>query len=150
MGHAVRVANMADIVNDDAVRFPASPPDRPDPRNPVGITRLDLDGGAPQERDAKSLQASPVPISELVPRHRAKLRGQIRAVSFHLWPANSYKVELNDGTGTVFLRFVGRRSLPGFEPGRWLSVEGTPAETTGQLVLLNPIYSFLPDEPQPE
>jgi hypothetical protein len=64
----------------------------------------------------------------------------------HMWPATSYKVELNDGTGTVFLRFIGRRSLPGFEPGRWLSVEGTPAEISGQLVILNPLYVFLPDE----
>lgn len=141
---------MADIVNDDGVQFPASPPDRSEPRRPVGITRLDRDCRVPAERDAHSHEkTSPISISELVPRHRAKLRGQIRAVSLHLWPAISYKVELNDGTGTVFLRFMGRRSLPGFEPGRWLSVEGTPAETTGQLVLLNPLYSFLPDELQP-
>jgi hypothetical protein len=83
----------------------------------------------------------------LVPRQRSTFRGQIRKVGLHLWPALSFKVELNDGTGTVFLRFVGRRSLPGFESGRWLSVEGTPAEISGQLIILNPLYSFLPDEP---
>jgi hypothetical protein len=63
-----------------------------------------------------------------------------------LWPAISYKVELNDDTGTVFLRITGRKSLAGFEPGRWLNVEGTPAQISGQLVLLNPFYSFLPGD----
>jgi hypothetical protein len=83
----------------------------------------------------------------LVPRQRATLNGRITTVSLHLWPALSYKVELNDGTGTVFLRLTGRSALPGFDPGRWLSVEGTPAEVFGQLVILNPLYSFVPDEP---
>jgi hypothetical protein len=90
---------------------------------------------------------TPVPIVMLVPRQRATLMGRVNAISLHLWPATSYKVELNDGTGTVFLRFMGRRSLPGFEPGRWLSVEGTPAEISGQVVLLNPLYSFLAEPP---
>jgi hypothetical protein len=85
-------------------------------------------------------------ISMLVPRQRANLRGRIKAVSFHLWPAISHKVELNDGTGTVFLRIAGQESLPGFEPDRWLDVEGTPAHISGQLVILNPVYSFLPDD----
>jgi hypothetical protein len=86
-------------------------------------------------------------ISNLIPRQRVTLRGEIRTVELHLWPATSYKVELNDGTGTVFLRFVGRRALPGFQRGRWVNVEGTPAEILGQLVILDPHYSFLPDEP---
>jgi hypothetical protein len=88
------------------------------------------------------------PISKLVPRQRAELKGRIEAVTSHQWPAVSYKVELNDGTGAVTLRFLGRRGLPGFEPGRWLSVEGTPAEIHGRLVILNPLYSFLPDDVQ--
>ncbi len=83
----------------------------------------------------------------LVPRAHSTLRGRIVTAALHLWPATSYKVELTDGTGTVFLRFVGRKSLPGFEPGRWLSVEGTPAEILGQLVILNPSYSFPSDDP---
>jgi hypothetical protein len=88
------------------------------------------------------------PISKLVPRQRATLRGRIEAVTSHQWPAVSYKVELSDGTGAVTLRFLGRRYLPGFELGRWLSVEGTPADHYGRLVILNPLYSFIPDDAQ--
>ena len=75
--------------------------------------------------------------------------GRIEVVTSHQWPVVSYKVESSDGTGAVTLRFLGRRGLPGFEPGRWLSVAGTPAEIHGRLVILNPLYSFLPDEPLP-
>jgi hypothetical protein len=89
------------------------------------------------------------PISELVPRQRAQLSGRIEKVTLHQWPADSYKVELCDGTGKVTLRFLGRSGLPGFAPGRWLSAEGTPAEIHGRLVILNPLYSFLPRDAQP-
>lgn len=84
-------------------------------------------------------------IACLVPRQRATLRGPIMAVSIHQWPARSCKVELNDGTGSVILRFIGRTALPGFVPGRWVSAEGTPAASVGPLVILNPLYSFLPE-----
>jgi hypothetical protein len=86
------------------------------------------------------------PIAKLVPRQRAELKGRIEAVTLHHWPSISYKVELNDGTGAVFLRFLGREGLPGFELGRWISVQGTPAKHHGDLVILNPLYSFFPND----
>jgi len=90
---------------------------------------------------------SPTSICSLVPRRRALVRGQVVSVSTHEWPAVSFMVRLGDGTGTVTLRFLGRRDLPGFESGRWLSAEGTPAQAPGRLVILNPRYKF---EPGPE
>jgi hypothetical protein len=85
----------------------------------------------------------PTPIASLVPRQRALLSGRIEAVSTHQWPAVSCTVRLGDGTGKVTLRFLGRRALPGFDRGRWLRVEGTPAELGGRLVILNPLYDFV-------
>ena len=49
---------------------------------------------------------------------------------------------LGDGTGTLVLRFLGRGSVPGLEPGRRLVVEGTPGHVGRKLVMLNPVYSF--------
>jgi len=86
----------------------------------------------------------PTPIASLVPRQRALVRGQVVAVSTHEWPAVSFKVQLSDGTGTVTLRFLGRRGLPGFTYGRWLNAEGMPAQSPGRLVMLNPLYGFEP------
>jgi hypothetical protein len=49
---------------------------------------------------------------------------------------------MDDGTGTLVLRLVGRASVPGIEPGRRLVVEGTPGLVGRELVMLNPVYSF--------
>jgi hypothetical protein len=53
-------------------------------------------------------------------------------------------VELTDGTGTITLRFIGRGEIPGVVPGRHLVVEGTPSLEYETLLILNPLYSFLP------
>jgi len=89
------------------------------------------------------------PISELVPRQRAELTGTIEAVVTHERPAVSFDVAVNDGTGSITLRFLGRRAIPGFASGRSLGVEGTPAEISGGLVMLNPLYAFDPKDGQP-
>jgi hypothetical protein len=51
-------------------------------------------------------------------------------------------VTIRDDTVSVLLRFVGRSSVPGIEVGRRLVVEGTPGLVGGDLVMLNPVYSF--------
>jgi hypothetical protein len=57
-------------------------------------------------------------------------------------PALRTDVTINDGTGILVLRFVGRSTVPGVESGRCLVVEGTPGCMHGELVMLNPLYSF--------
>jgi hypothetical protein len=49
---------------------------------------------------------------------------------------------ISDGTGWLILRFFGRRSVPGIEPGRDVVAEGTPGVVQGDLVMLNPVYSL--------
>jgi hypothetical protein len=49
---------------------------------------------------------------------------------------------ISDGTGVLQLRFVGRLAIPGLDVGRYLVVDGTPALVNGNLVMLNPLYSF--------
>jgi hypothetical protein len=84
------------------------------------------------------------PIASLVPRQRALVKGRVVSVSTHQWPALSFMVQLADRTGTMTLSFLGCHGLPGFECGRWLSPEGTPAQLPGRLVMLNPLYMFEP------
>ena len=141
---------MDDFVPGDKRTQPRALPSDPseNPRCSVRIPRFDADQSASAERGSDPPgEMNFTPISMLVPRQRSTLSGRIRSVTLHLWPVTSYKVELNDATGSVFLRFMRRRSLPSFEPGRWLSVQGTPAEVLGQLIILNPLYCFLPNDP---
>jgi hypothetical protein len=53
-------------------------------------------------------------------------------------------VTVSDETGSIVLRFFGRNSIPGLVVGRRIVVEGTPGCVDGDLVMLNPLYSFVP------
>ena len=53
---------------------------------------------------------------------------------------------MTDGTDSMTLRFVGRHTVPGMRPGRRVRVEGTPAENHSKLIMLNPLYEFIPDD----
>ncbi|PXY28156.1 OB-fold nucleic acid binding domain-containing protein [Prauserella muralis] len=70
--------------------------------------------------------------------------GRLRSVE--LCPANevaTLEAELFDGTDDVTLVWLGRRRIPGIEPGRTIKARGRMAERNGQKVLYNPYYELL-------
>ena len=56
--------------------------------------------------------------------------------------APTLEAELFDGTDEVTLVWLGRRKIPGIEPGRVLKVRGRIAVRNGQKVLYNPYYEL--------
>lgn len=58
------------------------------------------------------------------------------------------EADLYDGSGTVTLVWLGRRRIPGVEPGRLLTARGRLALRDGQLVLYNPYYELAPTRRQ--
>jgi RecG-like helicase len=69
--------------------------------------------------------------------------GRLRSVE--LCPtdeAATLEAELFDGTQGVTLIWLGRRRIPGIEPGRTIKVRGRMAERAGQKVLYNPYYEL--------
>jgi hypothetical protein len=85
-------------------------------------------------------------IGSLVPRRRATVAGTIRAMRTHERPYHRTDAELDDGTGLVVLRFVGRTRMPGITTGARLFATGTPAVERDALVILNPLYCLGPAE----
>jgi hypothetical protein len=81
-------------------------------------------------------------IASVIPRLRTTLRGEIVSVNGFETPWVRTDAVLSDGTGTLVLRFVGRISVPGLNTGRSIVVDGTPGLVGGELVMLNPRYSF--------
>lgn len=92
-------------------------------------------------------------VADAVPRGRAVLMGVVRHVVAHdprqvRGPAGpsgrggSFDAVLDDGTGTIVARWVGRAAVPGVRLGVRLCVEGTVAQLHGGNVLLNPLYRF--------
>ncbi|TDP92066.1 OB-fold nucleic acid binding domain-containing protein [Labedaea rhizosphaerae] len=56
--------------------------------------------------------------------------------------AASLEAELFDGTEGVTLVWLGRRRIPGIEPGRTIKVQGRLAVRDGRKVLYNPYYEL--------
>lgn len=79
-------------------------------------------------------------VADLVPRSRAVLSGRVEAVRVRVGPR--FEAELDDGTGVVVLRWLGRDAIPGIVAGAQIVVEGTVFADRGRPVLLNPLYRF--------
>ena len=52
------------------------------------------------------------------------------------------EAELFDGSGSVTLVWLGRRRIPGIEPGRTLTARGRFASFDGRQVIYNPWYEL--------
>jgi hypothetical protein len=69
--------------------------------------------------------------------------GRLRSVEFcPSEAAESLEAELFDGTEGVTLIWMGRRRIPGIEPGRTMRVRGRLALREGRKVLYNPFYEI--------
>ncbi len=69
--------------------------------------------------------------------------GRLRSVEFCPHDAEaSLEAELFDGTDGVTLIWLGRRRIPGIEPGRTMRVHGRIAVRDGRKVLYNPYYEI--------
>jgi len=89
------------------------------------------------------------PLESLPNRCRATLCGTLRSVTVD--PSATcctVEAELFDGSGTVRLRWIGRESIAGIEPGRQVRVTGTISHCSGGTRLMyNPAYELLPARP---
>lgn len=69
--------------------------------------------------------------------------GRLRSVEFCPQSADAtLEAELFDGTDGVTLVWMGRRRIPGIEPGRTLRVRGRLAVRDGRKVIYNPFYEI--------
>lgn len=86
-----------------------------------------------------------VRIENLVDRRSSRATGVV--TSLLLPPSGAgvrLEAELYDGTGTLTLVWLGRRSIEGIAPGVHLVVEGTVTSGGTSRTLFNPAYRILP------
>ncbi|MHB1444579.1 MAG: amino acid permease [Acidimicrobiales bacterium] len=84
------------------------------------------------------------PISQIEERLPAKVAGRVRSVKVQPWAgAPSLECVLADPSGRVIITFMGRRQVPGIEPGSRLVAEGVVINRRGQPTILNPIYRII-------
>lgn len=87
-------------------------------------------------------------IAEVSRGDLATLTGRVRTVSSggghdHL----GVTAELFDGTGAVDVCWLGRRSIPGIDTGRYLRATGRVGVREGRMIMFNPRYELLAGQP---
>lgn len=82
-------------------------------------------------------------LNTITPGCQAQVGGRLRSVRFT--PTENVPVlqaELFDGTASVLLVWLGRRRIPGIEPGRKLLARGRVGLYDSKLAIYNPWYEL--------
>ena len=95
------------------------------------------------QEDCLELGATPIALLPL--RERAVVMGTLRTVTLRPRAGVPALVaELYDGSGAISLVWLGRRQIPGIEPGRQLVGTGRVTIDGEQRVIFNPRYELRP------
>ncbi len=85
------------------------------------------------------------PVQDLPDRHSACVCGTLRSVTLRPRAGVPALVaELYDGSGTLYVVWLGRRHIAGIDAGRRIRVRGRVAQRDGRPVMFNPWYDLLP------
>jgi hypothetical protein len=77
-------------------------------------------------------------------RQHVKIAGRIRSMRVETAKGMAnLECEVTDGTGNLVVVFIGRRKIPGVDPGTYLVVEGTVGSWRRRLAILNPNYELV-------
>ena len=86
-----------------------------------------------------------VPIQSCEDRQQVSLTGTISTITIAPRAGHpALEVQLRDGSGSVTLVWLGRRQIPGIDPGRTLTVWGRISCHEGKRLLYNPRYELMP------
>lgn len=103
-----------------------------------------------QELDAEDLRGDVVvagarPVATCGQGEPVTVAGRLRSVVYTpRETVPTVDAELFDGSGSVHLIWLGRRRIPGIEPGRALVARGRVAEHDGTKAIFNPWYELKP------
>jgi hypothetical protein len=103
----------------------------------------------PSEQHARDMRAeyagrTGTSIAEAPDRTPVVLRGSISSLTVRpRGGVPALEAELDDGSGTLVILWLGRRRIAGIDPGRSIQVEGRIGRQDGQRVLYNPRYELL-------
>lgn len=85
-----------------------------------------------------------VPIQTCEDRQQVALSGRVSTVTVNPHGGHpSLEVELRDGSGAVTLVWLGRRQIPGIDPGRMITISGRISCHGGRRLIYNPRYELL-------
>jgi hypothetical protein len=91
-------------------------------------------------------------VASVQPRQRIRTTGRVESVRVvrtrEPLPGASVRIrvecELDDGTGSVWLVFLGQYEMPGVREAACLSVDGVVIRAGDRLMILDPAYTVVP------
>ena len=93
------------------------------------------------QKDVAAIGATP--IKRCCAGSRTSVAGTIRSITLQpVTGTPALHADLWDGTGSIRLIWLGRRQIPGIDPGRELVVEGRVIEEHGHPTMYNPRYEL--------
>ena len=96
-----------------------------------------------EELRAESVSAGCEPVSACRKGKLVTVTGRLKSVVYTpRETVPTLEAELFDGSGSVTLVWLGRRRIPGIEPGRTLTANGRFASFDGRQVIYNPRYEL--------
>ena len=96
-----------------------------------------------KELQRESAKCGAVPAGQCTRGQVVSVSGRLRTVAYT--PRTNLptlEADLYDGSDVVTLVFLGRRSIPGIEPGRQLTAKGRIAIRDDRKVIYNPYYEL--------
>lgn len=97
-----------------------------------------------EELVAQAVESGATPIGQLIDRQRVTVQGTISVVTLNPGQRHGWlEADLTDGSGTVTLIWMGRRTIAGVDPGRRMRAEGLVNRNGGSSVIYNPKYKLL-------
>jgi hypothetical protein len=98
-----------------------------------------------EQREEDAVEHGGTPVRRCADRQLVCVVGMLRTVTIQpRGQSPSLQAELWDGTGTVDVVWIGRRRIPGIEPGRVIRAEGRITQRDGRRVMFNPRYELRP------
>lgn len=106
-----------------------------------GISNAEL---ADEARLRTAREAGAHTLADSLDRTRGTFRGTITMLTMKPRSGTPWlEAEFTDGSGTVTLIWMGRRSIPGVIAGRELKVTGRISDVDSQRRIYNPYYELL-------
>lgn len=105
----------------------------------------DINELAAEELRERAEQEGAVTIATAPMREKVALFGTVQGTTLRpLAGVPAVEAELYDGTGSVYLVWLGRRDIAGIRTGVTLRAEGRVGQTGQRKTIFNPVYTIVP------
>ena len=119
----------------------------PEGRFRRALRRLTTDDETLEAEDLqrRAGDAGATAVSECANRRRVSVLGSVQSTTVRpLAGVPAVEAELYDGSGTLYVVWLGRRDIAGIRTGVTLLVEGRAGLNNGRRTMFNPAYTIIP------